>query len=166
MNIQTIKSGDCELVVYGQPDIRKDQNGYFQIKRDGKWDYIHRVITGCPKGKVVYRTCDNPGCIAKEHLKVGTRQEARQHNIKRKDTYLDSSVRGLTMQYLTELAKHIGGRVVGDKVKHRGTVVAERYARTSDVVVFYKNSGVYHLCVVVKPETFKEALHYAVELLA
>ena len=65
---------DCHI-----PDLKarsQKQNGYAEVRRDGKKIRLHRwaweTANGpIPKGMYVMHTCDNPECINPEHLKIG-----------------------------------------------------------------------------------------------
>lgn len=63
----------------------KDHKGYGIIRIDGKNRATHRVSYELFKGKIpkgkgyhgtcVLHSCDNPGCINPEHLRLGTNRE-------------------------------------------------------------------------------------------
>ena len=56
------------------------KDGYAERRIDGKvtllhrwtWEQAHGPI---PKGMVIMHTCDNPGCIRLDHLRLGTQAE-------------------------------------------------------------------------------------------
>jgi hypothetical protein len=57
-----------------------DQDGYGVIKYKKRQYRVHRVMYELcngpiPNGKVVMHTCDVPGCVRPDHLKVGTNLE-------------------------------------------------------------------------------------------
>jgi len=58
----------------------KDPRGYGKIYYNGKSEYAHRLswllqVGEIPEGKVIRHICDNPSCVAVEHLELGTQQD-------------------------------------------------------------------------------------------
>lgn len=61
-----------------------DYHGYPCVRRDGKLTPMSRTLfDNIPDGMVVRHKCDNPRCINKEHLELGTRSQNAQDSIKR-----------------------------------------------------------------------------------
>jgi len=71
-------------------------NGYGRFSFMGKTEYSHRVAWlmyygEIPLNKSIIHICDNPGCVRKEHLSIGTvsdnladrNKKNRQYNLKK-----------------------------------------------------------------------------------
>lgn len=93
----------------------RNSSGYGQTWVAGKLEYTHRAAFAKAngltmqdlKGKVIMHTCDNPGCINPEHLKLGTHEEnaADRHA---KGRTINGTTRGLEHHFnmLSEQAVH------------------------------------------------------------
>ena len=93
-HIKTTKINSCQVVTSSDLQTRKDKNGYVMVKRGSEWKHLHRMVKGDPVGKIVYRIkeCTRPDCINPDHLKVGSRKDAKQEAIQRDKRYLDKPI--------------------------------------------------------------------------
>lgn len=80
------------IKVASKPELFMVANGYLKIKlgtrmqgarRQGVWEYVHRVVLNMVDGLEVGRpcvchTCDNPMCINPMHLLWGTHKSNRE----------------------------------------------------------------------------------------
>lgn len=75
----------------------KNQEGYGNVKRNGRTDKAHRVVCELVRGEApskglfVLHSCDNPSCVNPRHLRFGTAQE---NAIERNEKGRANSTRG------------------------------------------------------------------------
>lgn len=79
--------GECH-----ETRLWKDKDGYGHIMIDGiRWISSRLSYTlnygKIPEGKIVRHSCDNPSCIRKEHLLIGTPKENTVDKVERNRQY-------------------------------------------------------------------------------
>lgn len=83
----------------------KDKDGYGRVKINGKLRRAHRISLEIKIGRLLNRKeiamhlCDNPSCINKDHLEVGTTKENNRQARKRRKCISDNLLKGWRKLY-------------------------------------------------------------------
>ena len=80
--LRTKKINGCYVVV----SHKGDEDGYAQIKRNGKHWYVHRLVWTnhygkIPEGNIIRHLCNNKLCINPAHLAMGTHSDNVQDRV-------------------------------------------------------------------------------------